>query len=90
MDEVSIRGWPIPKALRAYAPDGRDEAALVADVLATTGPGPVDERIAGWEAAHERRVAAARARLQEISSGDVFDLAAMSVVVRTVRGVLRA
>ena len=64
-------------------------AGLTRDVLRTVPPGPPDERIAAWQERHAAPVARARARLQEITAGEVFDLAALSVVVRTVRSVLR-
>ena len=63
-------------------------ARLTADVLACTPAGPPQERIARWEAARTDRVAAVRSRLQAVSSSDVLDLAAMSVVVRTLRTLL--
>jgi glutamate dehydrogenase len=64
-------------------------ADLTADVLSSTSPASPEERLAAWEAGHEGAVSAAHGRLQEITSGEVFDLAALSVVVRTVRSVLR-
>ncbi len=63
-------------------------SALTADVLASTPPGPADQRIASWESGRSSAVSVARGRLLEIASGDVFDLAALSVAVRTVRKVL--
>jgi len=63
-------------------------ARLTADVLRSTPPGQPTERIAQWQAAHADRVAVARARLQLVSAGEVFDLAALSVVVRTLRTLL--
>ncbi|HVM28675.1 MAG TPA: NAD-glutamate dehydrogenase [Mycobacteriales bacterium] len=65
-------------------------AGLTADALRTTSAGPADQRLESWVSQRERPVAAAKARLQEVTAGEVFDLAAMSVVVRTVRGVLRS
>jgi glutamate dehydrogenase len=65
-------------------------ADLTADVLRTTSPEAPQDRLAAWEAEHAGAVSAARGRLKEISSGEVFDLAALSVVVRTVRSVLRS
>ena len=64
-------------------------AGLTADVLRTTPAGAPEPRIALWEEGHAQAVSRARSRLQEISSGEAFDLAALSVVVRTLRGVLR-
>ena len=64
-------------------------ASLTADVLRTASTGSADERLAAWEQAHAQEIASARFRLQEISSGEVFDLAALSVVVRTLRSLLR-
>jgi glutamate dehydrogenase len=78
----SLARWSLREELYAA------QARLTADVLRTTPPGPAEERIVAWESAHDRAVTAARSRLQEIASGDVFDLAAMSVVVRTIRNVL--
>ena len=42
-------------------------------------------RIAAWEAANAEGLARARATLHEISSGESFDLATLSVALRTIR-----
>ncbi|CAN5224398.1 hypothetical protein BH24ACT10_BH24ACT10_04560 [soil metagenome] len=63
-------------------------ARLTASVLRSTPPGAPQERIAQWEDEHADRVGSARARLQAVSTGDVIDLAALSVVVRTLRTLL--
>jgi len=65
-------------------------ARLTANVLRSTPSGPPQDRIAQWEAAHADRVGAARARLRAVSAGDAVDLAALSVVVRTLRTLLDA
>jgi glutamate dehydrogenase len=66
------------------------QKGLTADVLRTQPAGDPDKRLAAWEQAHAGQIAGARARLQEISSGEVFDLPALSVVVRTLRSLLRS
>ena len=66
------------------------QKGLTADVLRTQPAGEPEKRLAAWEAAHASEIAAARARLQEISSGEVYDLPALSVVVRTLRSLLRS
>jgi len=65
------------------------QAGLTADVLRTQPPGPTEQRLAAWEQAHAEPIAAARARLAEVSAGEVYDLPALSVVVRTLRSLLR-
>jgi glutamate dehydrogenase len=65
-------------------------AGLTRNVLATTPPGDARERIAAWERANSEGLARARGTLEEIVAGETFDLATMSVALRTIRTLLRA
>jgi len=61
-------------------------AGLTANVLALTPMGqPPEERIAAWEAANVEGLARARSTLLEIGSGEKFDLATLSVALRSLR-----
>jgi glutamate dehydrogenase len=61
-------------------------AGLTANVLAMTPPGLAPAmRISGWEEANGEGLARARTTLHEISSGDKFDLATLSVALRVLR-----
>jgi glutamate dehydrogenase len=65
-------------------------AGLTHDVLTTTSS--VDEpvaRIDAWELANAEGVARAEATLSEIVSSETFDLATLSVALRTIRTLLR-
>ena len=66
------------------------QKGLTADVLRTQPAGETEQRLAAWEQANATEMAGARARLQEISSGETYDLPALSVVVRTLRSLLRS
>ena len=62
-------------------------SSITSSVLRSTDPtrsGP--ERTAAWEAAHEERVARARATLAEALARDNVDLAVLSVALRVMRG----
>ena len=67
------------------------QAELTFDVLAAA-PGEVDAeaRFAAWVQKNQAAVERARAILGEISSADSFDLAILSVALRTIRTLLRA
>ncbi len=64
-------------------------AGLTTDVLATTPPGTTTSRITAWEAANGEGLARARGTLNEIMTGNVFDLATLSVALRTFRTLTR-
>jgi glutamate dehydrogenase len=65
-------------------------AALTADVL---GAGPdkatPEERYKAWEAQNAGLIGRARTTLEEIQSAEEFDLASLSVAMRTFRTLLR-
>jgi glutamate dehydrogenase len=60
-------------------------AALTTDVLATTPSAPVASRIGAWESANGESLARARGTFEEIVNGETFDLATLSVALRTLR-----
>ena len=61
-------------------------AGLTANVLALTPPGgSPEERIEAWETANLEGLQRARNTLLEIGSGDIFDLATLSVALRVIR-----
>jgi glutamate dehydrogenase len=62
------------------------QAALAADVLATTGPGAPADRIATWSARNAAALARATQVLADIEADEAFDVATMSVALRQVRG----
>ncbi|GAA4917338.1 NAD-glutamate dehydrogenase [Streptomyces coeruleoprunus] len=65
-------------------------AALTADVLsAGNGSSSPEERFAGWERRNASLLARARTTLEEIQGSDAFDLANLSVAMRTMRTLLR-
>ncbi len=65
--------------------------ALCLDILAVGEPGEKGpEKIAEWEAGNGSRVQRARRTLAEIHSGDVRDLATLSVAARQIRSMTRA
>jgi glutamate dehydrogenase len=65
-------------------------AALTADVLsAGNGISTPEQRFATWEAANAAIIGRARATLEEIQSSESFDLANLSVAMRTIRTLLR-
>ena len=67
------------------------QAALTFDVLAAApGESDPDARFAAWVQKNQAAVERARAVLGEISSADSFDLAILSVALRTIRTLLRA
>ena len=67
------------------------QAALTFDVLAAApGESDPDVRFAAWVRKNQAAVERARAVLTEISSADSFDLAILSVALRTIRTLLRA
>ncbi|MFD8970455.1 NAD-glutamate dehydrogenase [Streptomyces sp. NPDC059568] len=65
-------------------------AALTADVLTVgNGNSTPEERFTAWERKNAAILARARATLEEIQSSDAFDLANLSVAMRTMRTLLR-
>jgi glutamate dehydrogenase len=66
-------------------------AGLTSNVLTSTASvdGPA-ERIAAWEEANREGVTRAQATLEEIIATDSFDLATLSVALRTIRTLLRS
>ncbi|AOT59167.1 MULTISPECIES: NAD-glutamate dehydrogenase [Streptomyces] len=66
-------------------------AALTSDVLsAGNGTSTPEERFAAWEEKNASLLARARTTLEEIQGSDAFDLANLSVAMRTMRTLLRA
>ncbi|GAB2772373.1 NAD-glutamate dehydrogenase [Streptomyces chlorus] len=66
-------------------------AALTADVLAAgNGTSTPKQRFKVWEAKNEAIIGRARTTLDEIQSSDTFDLANLSVAMRTMRTLLRS
>jgi glutamate dehydrogenase len=65
-------------------------AGLTSNVLTATSSadGPA-ERITAWEKANSEGVTRAQATLTEIIESDIYDLATMSVALRTIRTLLR-
>ncbi|MBA0049501.1 NAD-glutamate dehydrogenase [Streptomyces sp. AJS327] len=64
---------------------------LAADVLAAgDGTATPDQRYAAWEEKNRTVLVRARATLDEIQSSDTFDLANLSVAMRTMRTLLRS
>jgi len=67
------------------------QAALTFDVLAAApGEADPDVRFSVWVNKNQAAIERARAVLTEISSADSFDLAILSVALRTIRTLLRA
>lgn len=65
-------------------------AALTADVLAVgNGSSTPEERFAAWEEKNAAILTRSRSTLDEIQSSDAFDLANLSVAMRTMRTLLR-
>ncbi|QNE77010.1 NAD-glutamate dehydrogenase [Streptomyces finlayi] len=65
-------------------------AALTADVLAVgNGSSTPEERFAAWEEKNAAILARSRSTLDEIQGSDSFDLANLSVAMRTMRTLLR-
>ncbi|MER5756219.1 NAD-glutamate dehydrogenase [Streptomyces sp. NPDC002088] len=65
-------------------------AALTADVLAVgNGTSTPEQRFKAWEEKNAAILGRARATLEEIQSSDTFDLANLSVAMRTMRTLLR-
>ncbi|HEU4675323.1 MAG TPA: NAD-glutamate dehydrogenase [Motilibacteraceae bacterium] len=64
-------------------------SGLTANVLTTTAPGTPAERLGQWEAENAEGLARARSTLGEIVAGETFDLATLSVALRTIRTLLR-
>ncbi|MYS14217.1 NAD-glutamate dehydrogenase [Streptomyces sp. SID4982] len=65
-------------------------AALTADVLAAgNGTSTPEQRFKAWEEKNAPILSRARATLEEIRSSDAFDLANLSVAMRTMRTLLR-
>ncbi|MEV4195024.1 NAD-glutamate dehydrogenase domain-containing protein, partial [Streptomyces toxytricini] len=65
-------------------------AALTADVLAAgDGDATPEERFKAWEEANAAIISRARTTLDEIRGSDDFDLANLSVAMRTMRSLLR-
>ncbi|MFE6384157.1 NAD-glutamate dehydrogenase [Streptomyces roseolus] len=66
-------------------------AALTSDVLAAgNGTSTPEERFKAWEESNAPILGRARATLEEIQGSDTFDLANLSVAMRTMRTLLRA
>ncbi|MFZ3470709.1 NAD-glutamate dehydrogenase [Streptomyces sp. 4.24] len=66
-------------------------AALTADVLAVgNGTSTPEERFKAWEEKNAAIIGRARTTLDEIQGSDDFDLANLSVAMRTMRSLLRA
>ncbi|MFD6230808.1 NAD-glutamate dehydrogenase [Streptomyces sp. NPDC060232] len=66
-------------------------AALTADVLAVgDGASTPEERFKAWEEKNAAIIGRARTTLEEIRGSDDFDLANLSVAMRTMRSLLRA
>ncbi|HEY5833201.1 NAD-glutamate dehydrogenase [Streptomyces sp.] len=66
-------------------------AALTADVLAAGTPGATPEqRYRAWEEKNAGLIGRARVTLEEIQGAEEFDLASLSVAMRTFRTLLRA
>ncbi|MQY15735.1 NAD-specific glutamate dehydrogenase [Streptomyces sp. RB5] len=65
---------------------------LTADVLAAevVGEASPEERFAAWERRNAAILGRARATLEEIQNSDTFDLANLSVAMRTMRTLLRS
>ncbi len=64
-------------------------AGLTQNVLTSTSEGEPGERITSWEQQNAEGVARAEATLTEIVSLDSYDLATLSVALRTIRTLLR-
>ncbi|MCX5397374.1 NAD-glutamate dehydrogenase [Streptomyces sp. NBC_00102] len=65
-------------------------AALTADVLAVGAEGATpEERFKAWEEKNAAILSRSRSTLEEIQSSDAFDLANLSVAMRTMRTLLR-
>ncbi|AZM53579.1 NAD-glutamate dehydrogenase [Streptomyces sp. WAC 01529] len=65
-------------------------AALTADVLAAgSGESTPEQRFKAWEEKNAPILSRARTTLEEIQSSDAFDLANLSVAMRTMRTLLR-
>ncbi|MEU8955798.1 NAD-glutamate dehydrogenase [Streptomyces sp. NPDC048518] len=65
-------------------------AALTADILAAgNGASTPEERFKAWEEKNAPILSRARTTLEEIQSSDAFDLANLSVAMRTMRTLLR-
>jgi glutamate dehydrogenase len=66
-------------------------SGLTSNVLASSGPADDPaERIAEWESQNAEGLSRARGTLDEIVASDKFDLATMSVALRTIRTLLRS
>ncbi|MFF8264033.1 NAD-glutamate dehydrogenase [Streptomyces virginiae] len=66
-------------------------AALTADVLSVgNGTSTPEERFKAWEERNAAIIGRARTTLEEIRGSDAFDLANLSVAMRTMRSLLRA
>ncbi|MCY7372500.1 MAG: NAD-glutamate dehydrogenase [Spirochaetaceae bacterium] len=66
------------------------QAGLTANVLtSTSSTDSPTRRIEAWEAANQEGVARTRSTLEEIAASDTFDLATLSVALRTIRTLLR-
>ncbi|WP_424213510.1 NAD-glutamate dehydrogenase [Streptomyces sp. BI20] len=66
-------------------------AALTADVLAVgNGTSTPEQRFKAWEEKNAAIIGRARTTLEEIQGSDDFDLANLSVAMRTMRSLLRA
>ena len=80
------RAGPVGAAVRPLRRAGRAHPAVLTSTSSTDSPG---ERIAAWEEQNAEGVARAQATLEEIVALDSFDLATLSVALRTIRTLLR-
>ncbi|MEV1090851.1 hypothetical protein, partial [Streptomyces microflavus] len=65
-------------------------AALTSDVLSVgNGSSTPEERFVAWESKNAAILARSRSTLEEIQGSDAFDLANLSVAMRTMRTLLR-
>jgi glutamate dehydrogenase len=65
-------------------------AALTADVLsAGNGTAMPEQRFKAWESSNAALVGRARTTLEEIQTSEAYDLANLSVAMRTIRTLLR-
>jgi glutamate dehydrogenase len=65
------------------------QAALTADVLTTTGSGEPAARITTWVERNAAAVGRANQVLADIVTGDVYDVATLSVALRQIRGLMQ-
>ncbi len=66
------------------------QAALAAEILTTTEPGPPDKRIATWSERNAAAVARAGQVLNDIVSDETYDVTTLSVALRQIRGLAQS